>query len=174
MARYHFKLMAIKDEYEVARLHAHSGFLAKLGQQFEGDYRLVFNLAPPLLSRRDPATGELRKREFGAWVLPLFRVLARLRTLRGTRFDLFGRSEERRGERAVLARYEQTIERVLSTLQSSADPAHHAAAVALASLPEDIRGYGHVRAKSLVAVQAREQELLAALERRVIPLQRAA
>jgi len=174
VARYHFKLMAIKDEYEVARLHAHSGFLAKLGQQFEGDYRLVFNLAPPLLSRRDPATGELRKREFGAWVLPLFRVLAKLRTLRGTRFDLFGRSEERRGERAVLARYEQTIERVLSTLQSSADPSHHAAAVALASLPEDIRGYGHVRAKSLVAVQAREQELLAALERRVIPLQRAA
>ncbi len=174
VARYHFKLLAIKDEYEVARLHVNSGFLDNIAQQFEGNYKLVFNLAPPLLSRRDAATGELKKQEFGAWVVPVFRVLARLRSLRGTALDIFGYSEERRSERAVLARYEDTVSKALRTLEAHADPLHLEAAVALASLPEDIRGYGHVRAKSLAGTQAREAALFETLQRRVIPLQRAA
>jgi len=174
VARYHFKLLAIKDEYEVARLHVNSGFLDNIAQQFEGDYKLVFNLAPPLLSKRDAATGELKKQEFGAWIIPVFRVLAKLRSLRGTAFDVFGYSEERRSERAVLARYEETIAQALTTLESHGDPAHHAAAIALASLPEDLRGYGHVRAKALAITRARELDLLATLKRRVIPLKRTA
>jgi indolepyruvate ferredoxin oxidoreductase len=174
VAQYHFKLMAIKDEYEVARLHADSGFLASVAQRFEGDYRLVFNLAPPLLARRDPATGAPRKREFGAWVVPVFRLLAKMRFLRGSAFDLFGRTQERRMERQLLADYEQRIAQVLDTLQTTGDPAHHEAAVALASLPEQIRGYGHVRARSVAAAKQRETALLAALQRRVIPLRKAA
>ena len=174
VARYHFKLLAIKDEYEVARLHVHSAFLGNVAKQFEGDYKLVFNLAPPLISKRDAVTGELKKREFGGWVVPVFRVMSRLRSLRGTAFDIFGYSEERRTKRAVLARYEETIGQALVALQSHGTTSHHEAAIALASLPEEIRGYGHVRAKTLETARVREQDLLAQLQRRVIPLKRAA
>ena len=174
VARYHFKLLAIKDEYEVARLHVHSAFLGNVAKQFEGDYKLVFNLAPPLISKRDAVTGELKKREFGGWVVPVFRVMSRLRSLRGTAFDIFGYSEERRTERAVLARYEETVGQALVALQSHGTASHHEAAIALASLPEEIRGYGHVRAKTLETARVREQDLLAQLQRRVIPLKRAA
>lgn len=174
VARYHFKLMAIKDEYEVARLHVDSGFLDNIAQQFEGDYKLVFNLAPPLLSKRDAATGELKKQQFGAWIIPVFRVLAKLRSVRGTAFDIFGYSAERRTERAVLARYEEVIALALVTLESHGDLAHHEAAIALASLPEEIRGYGHVRARTLEIARAREHDLLAILKGRVIPLKRMA
>ena len=174
VAQYHFKLMAIKDEYEVARLHADSGFLATVAQRFEGDYRLVFNLAPPLLARRDPATGAPRKREFGAWIVPVFRLLAKMRFLRGSALDLFGHTQERRMERQLLADYEQRIAQVLDTLQTTGDAAHHEAAVALASLPEQIRGYGHVRARSVAQAKQREAALLATLQRRVIPLRKAA
>ena len=174
VARYHFKLLAIKDEYEVARLHVHSTFLGNVAKQFEGNYKLVFNLAPPLISKRDAVTGELKKREFGGWVVPVFRVMSRLRSLRGTAFDIFGYSEERRTERAVLARYEETVGQALVALQSHGTASHHEAAIALASLPEEIRGYGHVRARTLEAARVREQDLLAQLQRRVIPLKRAA
>ncbi len=168
--KYYFKLLAIKDEYEVARLHVQSGFLESVSQQFEGNYKLVFNLAPPIFSKRDPATGEPRKSEFGAWIIPVFRVLAKLRFVRGTAFDVFGYTEERRIERSLISRYEENIDQALASLEVTKDASHHDAAVALASLPEQIRGYGHVRARSIEPIQKRENELLAALQRRVITL----
>ena len=167
-AKYYFKLLAIKDEYEVARLHVQSGFLQSVSQQFEGDYKLVFNLAPPMFSKRDLATGEPRKSEFGAWIIPVFRVLAKLRFVRGTALDVFGYTEERRIERSLITRYEENINKALAALEVTKDSSHHDAAVALACLPEQIRGYGHVRSKSIEPIQKRENELLAALQRRVI------
>ena len=174
VAKYYFKLLAIKDEYEVARLHAHGGFLESIGQQFEGDYRLVFNLAPPLLAKRDPSTGEPRKMEFGAWIVPVFKVLARLRVLRGTALDVFGYTQERRTERALIAEYEANIGRALEALHKSGSASPYDTAVALASLPEEIRGYGHVRARAIEAARQREGEMLAALRRPVIALKQAA
>jgi len=174
VAKYYFKLLAIKDEYEVARLHTQSGFLENVSQQFEGDYKLVFNLAPPLLSRRDPSTGELRKREFGAWIVPVFRVLAKLRFLRGTALDVFGYTEERRWERSLIAQYEKNINTALSVLEMTGDASHHTAAVGLASLPEHFRGYGHVRERHVEQTRKRESELLESLQRRPIELKSAA
>ena len=152
VARYYAKLLAYKDEYEVGRLYADPAFLQKLEQQFEPGYKLRFNLAPPILGQRDPVTGHLRKREFGAWVLPVFRVLAKLRILRGTRLDIFGYFPERRRERKLIAEYEELVARILSELGSS----NYAIAVELASIPEKIRGFGHVKERALV--QAREQQ----------------
>ncbi len=174
VARYHFKLLAVKDEYEVARLHAHSGFLDGVAQQFEGDYKLVFNLAPSWLARPNPATGVPAKREFGAWILPVFRVLARMRRLRGTALDVFGYSQERRADRALLAQYEADVDMLLASLQATPDLERYAAAVELASLPEQVRGYGHVRHRSLAPVAARAEALRAQVQRRVIPLRQAA
>ncbi|WP_309601154.1 indolepyruvate ferredoxin oxidoreductase family protein, partial [Burkholderia multivorans] len=119
VAKYYFKLLAIKDEYEVARLHVESGFLDHVEQRFEGDYKLVFNLAPPLLSKRDPSTGELKKSEFGPWIIPVFRVLAKLRVLRGTKLDIFGYTEERRLERSLIKRYVDNIDKALNAIQEN-------------------------------------------------------
>ena len=152
VARHYAKLMAYKDEYEVARLYADPAFARKLEQQFEPGYKLRFNLAPPILGQRDPVTGHLRKREFGAWVLPVFRILAKLRVLRGSRLDIFGYFPERRLERSLVVEYEQLIAGLLAALQ----PANYAIAVELASLPEKIRGFGHIKARTLA--QAREQQ----------------
>ena len=158
VARYFFKLMAYKDEYEVARLHSDPAFRRKLEAQFEGPFRLSFHLAPPLLARRDPATGQLRKSEYGAWMMPVFGLLARLRFLRGTWFDPFGHTEERRTERALVGEYEVLVGRLLERL----DRGNHATAVALASIPEGIRGYGHVKARHLDEARRRQAELLEA------------
>lgn len=153
VAKYCFKLMAIKDEYEVARLYTETGFLQSVERQFEGDFKLVFNLAPPILSQRDSVTGEPRKREFGQWILPAFRLLAGLRFLRGTAFDVFGRTQERRMERALIAQYKSNIEQALAVIAGTRDAGHYEAAVKLAELPESIRGYGHVRARSVEAAR---------------------
>ncbi|WP_423458935.1 indolepyruvate ferredoxin oxidoreductase family protein [Ottowia sp. VDI28] len=174
VAKYYFKLLAIKDEYEVARLHTTSGFLENVSRQFEGDYKLVFSLAPPLLSRRDASTGQLRKREFGAWVIPVFHVLTKLRFLRGTAFDMFGYTNERRMERSLITQYETNVGIALSVLETTKELSHHDCAVALASLPEHIRGYGHVRERHIEQTRKRERELLETLQRRVIPLKAAA
>ena len=155
VARYYFKLMAYKDEYEVARLYTQTGFEAKVKAQFEGDYKLHFHLAPPLTAKRDEK-GELKKSEFGSWVLVAFKVLANLRGLRGTALDIFGYSEERRAERRLISDYRAMVEEVIGGLT----PENHASAVELASLPEDIRGYGHVKAGNLAAVKEREAKLL--------------
>ncbi|MCG3170920.1 MAG: hypothetical protein CALGDGBN_02491 [Pseudomonadales bacterium] len=154
-----FRLMSYKDEYEVARLYTGAAFREALQQRFEGDYRIGVHLAPPLLARRDPHTGVPRKREFGPWVLRVFAALVPLRRLRGTRFDVFGYSAERREERRLIADYEMLVGRVLERL----DRDHFDTAVELAALPQSIRGFGHVKAASVRKVRAREQRLLAKL-----------
>jgi indolepyruvate ferredoxin oxidoreductase len=142
-----FKLMAIKDEYEVARLHADPAFAQQLQTQFEGDFKLHYHLAPPLLAKRN-TKGELVKREFGPWVGSLFKLLRHGKALRGTALDLFGHTAERRSERATLARYRATVDELLSGLA----PQNLALAAQIASLPEHIRGYGHIRARHLAQV----------------------
>ncbi|MCL4761706.1 MAG: indolepyruvate ferredoxin oxidoreductase family protein [Burkholderiales bacterium] len=157
VARAYFKLLAIKDEYEVARLHAETGFEQRIAAQFEGDYRLTFHLAPPILARPDPVTGVPRKRAFGPWMMPAFRALAKLRRLRGTALDVFGRTAERRRERALIGEYEAVVDELLAKL----DPHNLGTAVEIARLPLDIRGFGHVKERNLEAVKRREAELLA-------------
>ncbi len=152
-----FKLMAYKDEYEVARLYTDGTFARKLARQFAGPYRLQLHLAPPLFARRDPATGELQKRAYGAWVLPLFTILARLRRLRGTKLDLFGHTKERRQERQLVRDYETMLDELLAGLT----PHNHALAVEIGALPAQIRGFGHVKERSIAKVKTREASLLA-------------
>jgi indolepyruvate ferredoxin oxidoreductase len=151
------RLMAYKDEYEVARLYASPAFAAGLAAAFEGDYRLSYHLAPPLLARRDPHTGVPRKIRFGPWLRHGFRLLARLRGLRGTWFDPFGRTEERRTERRLVAEYEALVDELLAGLA----PGTHALAVELADWPRTVRGFGHVKEKALAAAVARRDEALA-------------
>jgi indolepyruvate ferredoxin oxidoreductase len=158
VARNLSKLMAYKDEYEVARLHASAEFRRDLAAQFEGDYRLKFHLAPPLLARRDPITGELRKIAFGPWMMSVFRMLAALKRLRGTPLDIFGLTEERRRERQLVSDYEATVRAIMAELR----PDNHALAIEIADLPEMIRGYGHVKRASIERAKAREAELVAA------------
>jgi indolepyruvate ferredoxin oxidoreductase len=153
-----YKLMAYKDEYEVARLYSDGEFRNKLAAQFEGDYKLTFHLAPPLFAGRDPQTGQLKKREYGAWMLTAFGVLASLKRLRGTRFDLFGYTEERRLERRLIDDYRETVETLLATLGQD----NHAMAVQIAALPETMRGFGHVKEKNVKAAKEREASLIAA------------
>jgi indolepyruvate ferredoxin oxidoreductase len=168
VARSHAKLLAYKDEYEVARLYTDGAFADKLAAQFEGAPKLKVHLAPPLWAKRD-AAGHLQKRAYGGWVLAAFRLLAKLKVLRGTAFDPFGRTAERIEERRLIADYERLIEETSAALS----PANHAAALALASLPEQIRGFGHVKAQSLRIAQQREAELRAAF-REAQPRSRAA
>ncbi len=156
VARYYFKLLAYKDEYEVARLYADPAFMARVNDAFEGDFKLRFHLAPPLFARRDPVSGELIKQEYGSWMLGSFRLLAKLKGLRGTPFDPFGRTQERKDERQLIARYEEIIEELLASLT----PDNHALAVEIASLPERIRGFGHVKLRSMKGVAGQEATLL--------------
>jgi indolepyruvate ferredoxin oxidoreductase len=156
VARNYAKLMAYKDEYEVARLHANPEFLKQLREQFEGDVRLVFHLAPPLLARPDPGTGEPKKIAFGPWMLVAMKALAKLKRLRGGAFDIFGHTEERRTERALIAEYEQTVTSLLAGLNRD----NHALAVEIASLPEAIRGFGHIKMKAIAEARAKRTELL--------------
>jgi indolepyruvate ferredoxin oxidoreductase len=157
VARALFKLMAYKDEYEVARLYTDGDFLKRVGEQFEGDYRLRFHLAPPLFADRDPATGHLRKRDYGPWMLTAFHALARLKSLRGTVFDPFGRTEERRAERQAIAYYEAHLDEIAASLTAD----NHAVAVELAALPLEIRGFGHVKDANRQRVMAKTENLLA-------------
>ena len=157
VARNYAKLLAYKDEYEVARLHADGEFDRKLAAMFEGDYKVVYHLAPPLLARKDPATGEPRKMRFGPWILPFFKALKSLKGFRGTPLDVFGYTEERRTERALIREYEQTLGRVLEGLT----PQNHALALELASLPDEIRGFGHIKMASIAAARKKRDELLA-------------
>jgi indolepyruvate ferredoxin oxidoreductase len=148
VARYLFKLMAYKDEYEVARLHTDAAFLAKMGAQFEGDFKLHYQLAPPLWASRNTA-GELQKSSFGPWMQTAFRLLAPLKVLRGGAFDVFGYSQERRHERALASEYRTAIDAMLPKLNAS----NRDAALAFARLPEQIRGFGHVKARHLLVAR---------------------
>jgi indolepyruvate ferredoxin oxidoreductase len=152
-----FKLMAYKDEYEVARLYTNGAFEEKLRRQFEGELSLEFHLAPPLLARRDPRTGVPRKRIFGAWMFKLFKLLAWLRWVRGTPLDVFGRTAERRQERLLITHYEQ----VLGEIAMGLDYDNHALAVEIARLPEQMRGFGHIKARNVEKAMAGEAGLLA-------------
>ncbi|MDI3470505.1 MAG: indolepyruvate ferredoxin oxidoreductase family protein [Pseudolabrys sp.] len=170
VARYLFKLMAYKDEYEVARLYTDSHFINQVKASFDGDLRLEFHLAPPLLARRDPKTGEAKKMSFGPWMLTAFGVLAKFKALRGTPFDIFGYSDERKTERRLIADYEATIGELIAALS----PANHGTAVAIAGIPEKIRGYGHVKARHLAAARAEEAALIEQFRRGAAPVLKAA
>ena len=159
VARNYFKLLAIKDEYEVARLYTDGEFERQVAAAFEGDYTLRYHFAPPLWVKPDKITGAPVKRTYGAWIRPALRVLAALRRIRGTVIDPFAYIEERRVERRLIVEYEQLI----AELERSLRPDNLAIAVELASLPATIRGYGHVKQKNLVAAKARESELLGKL-----------
>ena len=158
VARYYFKLLANKDEYEVARLYTDGDFMKRVAAQFEGDYKLTFHLAPPLTNAADAKTGEARKSTYGPWMMSAFRVLAKMKRLRGTALDIFGKTAERRMERQLITDYEALIDELLPHLAAH----NHAIAVDLASIPEHIRGYGHVKDRHLVAAKAREAALVAA------------
>ena len=168
VARYYFKLMAYKDEYEVGRLYSNGTFQKKVEGLFEGDYKIRYHLAPPLLAKKDPETGHLRKQEFGSWVLGMFKILSRLKFLRGTAFDIFGRTEERKMERQLIEDYRLLAEEVANSLNSS----NIDLAKQLLSLPEEIRGFGHVKEANVVQVRKAWQALL--LEYRSIREQRKA
>ena len=170
VARNLYKLMAGKDEYEVARLHTGPAFAAELARQFEDGYRITFHLAIPGLARRDPDTGLPRKRAYGAWMLHGLRILARLKRLRGTRLDPFRHSAERRLERRLLGEYEVLV----AELADHLTPANHAIAIELAGLPEEIRGYGHIRKDSAEQVKRREAGLIAAFRSADAPVALAA
>lgn len=158
VARYLYKLMAYKDEYEVARLHSDPAFLAKLDAMFKNGYTVKYNLAPPTISKRDPVTGELQKSQWGGWMLSAFRMLAKFKGLRGGALDFFGKTEERIHERQMIEDYVKLVDEIIAKLS----PANHGAAVALASVPDEIRGYGHVKEKSIAAAKPLYEQRLQA------------
>jgi indolepyruvate ferredoxin oxidoreductase len=155
VARSLFKLMAYKDEYEVARLHTQTGFAERIAQQFEGDYKIHFHLAPPLLAQRNDK-GQLVKKKYGPAMLTGFKLLAALKGLRGTALDVFGYTEERRTERALIGEYTGMIEAMLGTLNADT----HARALAMAAVPESIKGFGHVKARNLQAARTQWAALM--------------
>jgi indolepyruvate ferredoxin oxidoreductase len=157
VARGYFKLLAIKDEYEVARLYAETDFARRVASQFEGDYTLRFHLAPPGVAGAQPATGVPVKRSYGPWMIKAFAVLARMRHHRGSLIDVFGRTAHRRRERALIGEYEAVVDEILARLALH----NHALAVDLARVPDGIRGYGHVKERHIAAAKASEAELLA-------------
>jgi indolepyruvate ferredoxin oxidoreductase len=165
VARYYFKLMAYKDEYEVARLYTDGEFIRQVESMFEGDWKINLHLAPPLFAKRD-ALGHLMKRTYGPWMLKAFRALAALRGLRGTAFDIFGHTAERRAERELIRQYRDDVTAILAKL----DRANLDKAVALASLPEHIRGYGHIKEAAMKQVAQQRETLLKELSAQVVPL----
>jgi indolepyruvate ferredoxin oxidoreductase len=154
VTKYLFKLMAYKDEYEVARLYASPAFRNSLNATFEGDFKVRFNLAPPVLAKKD-VLGHLQKAEYGRWVFPAFHLLARLKFLRGTMFDVFGYTQERKTERSLVEEYMTIIAEGLDSLSVASLPS----VVAAANVPEHIRGYGHVKLESINAARVRWAEL---------------
>jgi indolepyruvate ferredoxin oxidoreductase len=166
VTKYLFKLMAYKDEYEVARLHTDTAFHDKIKNLFEGEVKLSYHLAPPLISKKN-SKGELQKQPYGAWMLTGFKLLAKLKGLRGTAFDIFGKTEERKMERALITQYQASIEKLLPALSA----ANTATALEIARIPEQIKGFGHVKERNVVAVQKRWQQLEAEL---ALPLAKAA
>ena len=156
VASYYFKLLAYKDEYEVARLYTNGDFMHKIKGRFEGDYKLKLHLAPPLFSRRDAHSGEPVKTAYGAWILSAMNLLARFKFLRGTAFDPFGKTAERKMERRLIEEYEQTIEELLRGISKK----NHALAVEIARIPEQIRGYDQVKQKNVKSAKSQENDLL--------------
>ena len=162
VARSYHKLLAYKDEYEVARLYTDGAFAEALKTNFDGVRRIEYHLAPPLLARfwKDKTTGHPRKIKLGGWMTPVFRFLAKRKNLRGTAWDVFGRSSERRREREMITEFEQLLDRIGPKLSD----ATHATATVLAGLPMDVRGFGHVKLENDRKVQLRKVELLRELD----------
>ncbi len=160
VARYALKLMSYKDEYEVARLYTDGSFERSMQAEFEDGYKIKIQMAPPLLARRDPVTGEPRKMSFGSWILPVLGVTRRMKFLRGTSLDPFGHTAERKQERALIEDYFETVIGISGKLT----PINHDAAVRLARLPDQIRGYGHIKAKSVETAKPLRAQLLAAID----------
>ncbi len=156
VARHYARLLAYKDEYEVARLYTDSAFWDRVDATFDGNFTVRYHLAAPLFARPDPKTGRIAKRSFGPGMMRVFRVLARLKGLRGTPWDLFGYSDERRMERALIEQYEQDIGELLASLSFLRLPL----AVDIASLPEGVRGFGHVKARNAAEFAQRRAALL--------------
>jgi indolepyruvate ferredoxin oxidoreductase len=150
------KLMAYKDEYEVARLYADPAFVERLKGSFEGDWKINFHLAPPMFSKKD-AHGHLIKKQYGPWVLSAMKVLAKMKFLRGTSLDVFGKTEERKMERALIADYEALVKELTGSLTLDKLPL----AIELASLPDSMRGYGHVKDNNVIAARIKWNALLA-------------
>lgn len=170
VARYGYKLMAYKDEYEVARLYTDGVFRDALKESFDGNGKIYFHLAPPLLSKPDPVTGEPRKRRYGPWIMHFMKMLAGMKGLRGTALDPFGYHPDRREERQLIADYERMIDHLLAHLRGD----NRDLAVAIASIPEEIRGYGPVKHRHLVAAREKQAELLAQFDQPTSPLRHAA
>jgi len=172
VARYLFKLMAYKDEYEVARLYTSGAFETALNNKFSGDFKLKFYMAPPFFAKKDPRTGEAKKQVFGSWMMKMFGLLAGMKGLRGTMFDLFGKTSERRAERMAIQTYRETINLLLENLT----PHNVGLAREIASVPENIRGYGHIKERHIAEAKAKEAELLKAYEagRTRVPVQQGA
>ncbi|NHZ61972.1 indolepyruvate ferredoxin oxidoreductase family protein [Massilia genomosp. 1] len=164
VARYFYKLMAYKDEYEVARLYTNGAFQEKIAGMFEGDIKLKFHLAPPLFAKHD-SKGQLIKQEFGPWMMKAFGLMAKMKGLRGGALDIFGYTAERKMERALIGEYRNTVGSLLPKLSAET----LAQAVAIASIPEDIRGYGHVKERHLKAAKEKEAALLAAFGKPASP-----
>ncbi|MFC4273073.1 indolepyruvate ferredoxin oxidoreductase family protein [Sneathiella chungangensis] len=156
VVRSYFKLLAYKDEYEVARLYTDTTFMQRVERMMDGEYELKFHLAPPLFSKRDPDTGELKKKEYGQYMMKAFGFLAKFKSLRGTPLDIFGYQEERKTERALIKEFEGIIDELLSGLTT----ANHAIAVEIAALPQHIRGYGHVKDKAIKVYRGDLENLL--------------
>ena len=157
MARAYFKTLACKDEYEVARLYTRTDFLAGLREDFGDKASVRFHLAPPMLAGGTDARGRPRKREFGSWVLPLFRLLARMKGLRGTALDLFGKTAERRMERELIGEFEATVDQILGSLTG----ANRDLAAEIVSEYLDIRGFGPVKEAAARAARERIADKLA-------------
>jgi indolepyruvate ferredoxin oxidoreductase len=157
VARFYYKLLSYKDEYEVARLYTDGAYVKNLHATFEGDFRLYFYMAPPLWAKPDPVTGERKKRRYGPWMFSALKLLAKLKSLRGTAFDPFRHSEDRKLDRRLVTEYERMMEEVLADL----DERNYAVAVELASLPDRMRGYGHIKKRYVEHAKTREAELLA-------------
>ncbi len=155
VARNLFKLMAYKDEYEVARLHTNTAFLQKIGDMFEGDYTVNYHLAPPIISKTNEK-GELQKQKFGPLMLTGFKLLKHFKVLRGTPLDIFGNTEEREMERALIGKYVASIDEVLAKLNAD----NHALALEIANLPDAVKGFGHVKARNVVAVRSKWDGLM--------------
>lgn len=159
VAQVYAKLLAYKDEYEVARLMTAPGFSERLERQFDGDYTIAFNLAPPVLPGTDP-NGRPKKREFGPWMLKAFRLLAPMRHLRGTPLDVFGYGADRRLERRLIKDYEALVDTIVQRLR----PDNEEAAIAALSSYDAIRGFGPVKEQAAADVRSRQDRLLAALD----------
>lgn len=155
-AKYLFKLMAYKDEYEVARLYTDGTFKKKIEEQFEGDYTLKFHMAPPKFAKKNAETGHLIKQEFGPWMMKAFSILAKFKSLRGTALDPFGKTEERLMEVALIKEYEETLLELIGKL----DRQNLALATEIAEMPEHIRGFGHVKEQHLQSAKAERENLL--------------